>query len=125
MYACELPGCLLAVPLKKGKPVERQGRKVSDLRVKTYDSGAARTGFRPPFFIDIREEENTMLPAADQSISEVYFAAPAALCCPHKTLPPCSSCSATSPKTHELRTRYEARHVAELALELSRLDHDI
>jgi len=26
---------------EKGKPVEKQGRKVSDLRGKTYDSGAA------------------------------------------------------------------------------------
>jgi len=26
----------------KGKPVEKQGRKVSDLRGKTYDSGAAK-----------------------------------------------------------------------------------
>jgi hypothetical protein len=29
--------------LAKGKPAERQGRKVSGLRGKTYDSGAANT----------------------------------------------------------------------------------
>ena len=28
--------------IEKGKPVEKQGRKVSDLRGKTYDSGAAK-----------------------------------------------------------------------------------
>ena len=39
---------------EKGKPVERQGRKVSDLRGKTYDSGAAKVdywGFLCLFFI--------------------------------------------------------------------------
>ena len=34
-------------------------------------------------------------------------------------LPPCPSCQTTSPKTHELRTRYEARHAAEVALKSS------
>jgi hypothetical protein len=33
-----LYGCCI----EKGKPVEKQGRKVSDLRDKSYDSGAAK-----------------------------------------------------------------------------------
>lgn len=32
---------IVLIMLKKGKPVEKQGRKVSDLRGNTYDSGAA------------------------------------------------------------------------------------
>lgn len=66
-----------------------------------------------------------MLTAADKSISEVYFAVPSTGRCPPGKLPPCSSYSATSPKMHELRTRYEARRAAEIALESSRLDQDI
>lgn len=37
--------------VEKGKPVEKQGRKVSDLRGKSYGGGAAKTGFWPPFHL--------------------------------------------------------------------------
>ncbi len=51
-----------------------------------------------------------MLPATDESNSQAMPNGQ-----PEK-LPPCQSCQTTSPKTHELRTRYEARHAAEAAL---------
>jgi hypothetical protein len=47
-----------------------------------------------------------MLPDADNSISNVDTAQHRL---PEK-LPPCTSGPMTSPKTHELRTRYEASH---------------
>jgi hypothetical protein len=34
-----LPVSTYPTPVSKGKPVERQGRKATDLRVNSYDSG--------------------------------------------------------------------------------------
>lgn len=38
--------------------------------------------------------------------------------------PPCSSCCTSSPKTQELRTRYEALHPAENDLKFSKPDQE-
>jgi len=42
--------------LAKGKPVEKQGRKVSGLKGKTYDSGAAGLILVAPAFDDSRSD---------------------------------------------------------------------
>ena len=99
--------------IEKGKPVERQGRKVSDLRGKTYDSGAAEHGFRPLPSLYKKNKGDVMQPAIEKPALATHPAAPSTLSdtLGRAVLGSCRSPS--SPKTQELRARYEALHATQ------------
>ena len=95
---------------EKGKPAEKQGRKVSDLRGKTYDSGAAQRfnyGRSPVWSM----KESAMSDV--KPILEVHPAHRDTMSTSPSMLHFGTYFSPTSPKFRELQVRYEALHTRE------------
>jgi len=101
---------------EKGKPVEKQGRKVSDLRGKTYDSGAAqRFNYgRSPVWSMKESTMSDVKPILEIHPANHFIMSRSTRSAPSGRFHFGSYFSPTSPKLHELQARYDALRTREI-----------